>query len=197
MALFEIARDLQADADLLRRRFHGIIETRDGQLSVIYLRPWPATVSIFRLWRDMWGRTVTPKEDVCRLYFDQLRSQPNYMALKYVVSHSGTSFATARAAARVLDEIARIKRTDAIVCEARNARISDRLLARWGWQRHVLTSKRRHFIKRFYGYYPVRGGLSLLDSKVNQGTQTHQNHTVGGVAPRLLAPPCDLLRRKS
>jgi hypothetical protein len=54
----------------------------------------------------------------------------------------------------VLDEIARIKQTDAIVCDVRNARISDRLLRRWGWESHVPQSRRRHFIKRFYGEYP-------------------------------------------
>jgi hypothetical protein len=54
----------------------------------------------------------------------------------------------------VLQEIARIKRTDAIVCDVTSSRISDRLLARAGWERHCLASPRRHFIKRFYGEYP-------------------------------------------
>ena len=53
----------------------------------------------------------------------------------------------------VLDEIAKLKRTDAIVCEVSNWRISDRLLTRWGWESHLGESRRRHFIKRFYGDY--------------------------------------------
>jgi hypothetical protein len=47
-----------------------------------------------------------------------------------------------------------IKRSDALLCDVLNERISDRLLQRWGWERHVLDSPRRHHIKRFYGEYP-------------------------------------------
>jgi hypothetical protein len=54
----------------------------------------------------------------------------------------------------VLDEIARLKGSDAIVAEVRNLRISNRLLHRWGWESHLPTSRRRHYIKRFYGSYP-------------------------------------------
>ena len=54
----------------------------------------------------------------------------------------------------ILDEIARLKGTDAIVAEVRNLRISERLLRRWGWESHMPTSRRRHYIKRFYGTYP-------------------------------------------
>jgi hypothetical protein len=61
-----------------------------------------------------------------------------------------------------LDEIARIKGIDALVCEAWNLRLSDRLLRRCGWERHVLHSRRRHFIKRFYGRYPANSSLPLV-----------------------------------
>ena len=53
-----------------------------------------------------------------------------------------------------LDRIAELKRTDAILCDAANLRISDRLLARFGWESHAPGRWSRNFIKRFYGVYP-------------------------------------------
>jgi hypothetical protein len=79
--------------------------------------------------------------------------QRNFLALKYLVSSMGTSFRTVRATLHVLDRIAEIKRTDAIVTEVTNFRISERALRRLGWERHLYGSKRRHYIKRFYGDY--------------------------------------------
>ena len=69
--------------------------------------------------------------------------------------HRYRFFLASYAAMRVLDEIARIKRTDAVVSEAFNWRISGRLAERWGWERHKPSRWRRHFIKRFYGSYPA------------------------------------------
>jgi len=60
----------------------------------------------------------------------------------------------------VLDEIARIKRSDALLTDASNLRISDRLLARWGWVPHTSSRWHRHHIKRFYGNYPPASGLA-------------------------------------
>ena len=80
---------------------------------------------------------------------------PNFLALRYVVSTSGTSYRTFRAALTILDEIAQIKRIDAIVCDASNLRISDRLLARLGWEAHKPQRWHRNYIRRFYGEYPT------------------------------------------
>jgi hypothetical protein len=154
------ARDLQQDADLLRTRHYGMIEVVDGQLYRIVLRPWPKLVSLPEVW---WlGATYHARQsgDRCRLYYNQPRSYPSFLALKYVVSSHGASFASFRRAVRTLDAIAAIKRSDAIVCEATNLRISERLLARWGWERHCLQSSRRHYIKRFYGVYPDDAALA-------------------------------------
>ena len=54
----------------------------------------------------------------------------------------------------ILDEIAQLRRADALVCDLGNARISDRLLTRWGWTSLNPGQRRRLFIKRFYGHYP-------------------------------------------
>ena len=80
---------------------------------------------------------------------------PNYLALKYIVSTLGTSYATFRAALTVLDAIAALKQSDAILCDAANVRITDRLLARFGWEPHKPQRWHRNFIRRFYGNYPT------------------------------------------
>ena len=48
--------------------------------------------------------------DRCLLYYNQPRRMPNFLALKYVVSTSGTSYRTFRAALAALDAIAEMKR---------------------------------------------------------------------------------------
>ncbi|QDS88172.1 hypothetical protein EC9_23600 [Rosistilla ulvae] len=155
MPLFESVNDLTDAASTLRRRYHGVIEVRDGQLKSIRFRPWPTVITRLRVWQDIRRRAAGGKnQDVCHLYYDQLWRQPNFLVLKYVVSSPGTSFATARCAATTLDAIAEIKKSDAIVCEASNARISERLLDRWGWDRHLMSSSRRHYIKRLYPNSP-------------------------------------------
>jgi hypothetical protein len=58
------------------------------------------------------------------------------------------------AATLVLDEIARLRDANAIVCNVTNVRISDRLMRRWGWEEHCQQWMGRHFIKRFYGHFP-------------------------------------------
>jgi hypothetical protein len=73
--------------------------------------------------------------------------------LNYIASNAGTSLATFRRALTALDQIALIKRSDALLCQVSSRRISDRLLVRWGWQQHLLHSRQRHWIKRFYGQY--------------------------------------------
>jgi hypothetical protein len=159
MPLFESITDLHAGASAIRRRRYGVIEMADGRLKAVHLRPWPKMISLGEIWLQemIWRRTRAA--DRCLLYYDQPLRLPKYLALKYVVSSRGATFATARGAALVLDEIARIKQIDAIVCDAWNRRISDRLLRRWGWERHVPHSRRRHYIKRFYGRYPENPDL--------------------------------------
>lgn len=154
MPLFETAHDLRRHADLLRRRAYGVIIMEAGRLRAIHLRPWPKLFA----GRDLVGpgRRLDrqPGLDACWLYYNRPRRHPRFLALKYIVSSRHATFATFRGALVVLDEIARLQGADALIAEVRNLRISDRLLARWGWERHVATSRRRHFIKRFYGTYP-------------------------------------------
>jgi hypothetical protein len=153
--------DLNADRELLRARSHGVIETVGGELRAIHLRSWPKLVS----WTELWplGPRYHARGDAdrCLLYFNQPRRMPNFLALRYVVSTGGTSYRTFRAALTALDAIAEIKQIDAILCDAANMRISDRLLARLGWEPHKPQRWHRNYIRRFYGNYPSSSVIRL------------------------------------
>jgi hypothetical protein len=153
--LLETITDFDAGRERIRARRYGVIETCSGRLWAIHLRPWPKLVA----WPELWP-LVGPRyhgrgeADRCLLYYNQPRRMPSFLALKYIVSTRGTSYRTFRAALTVLDTVAELKRTDAIVCDAANPRLSDRLLARLGWQPHKPQRWHRNFIRRFYGTYP-------------------------------------------
>lgn len=138
----------------VRSRRYGVIETSAGKLTAIHFRPWPKWIS----WPEVWP--VSPeyhargKSDRCLLYYNQPRRHSGFLALKYVVTTAGTPYATVCAALTTLDAIAQLKQTDAILCDASNSRLSDRLLARHGWEPHKPQRWHRNFIKRFYGKYP-------------------------------------------
>ncbi len=141
--------DLDTQSDLLHRRSHGVIEVAGGRLVHVRLRPWPRIVSLAeaRIGGELYHRFWPG--DRCWLYFNQSRAFPSFLVLKYTVTAAGTSWKSFCRALAVLDRIAEIKGSDAILCEASNRRISDRLLARMGWGPHCPGSRRRHFIKRF------------------------------------------------
>lgn len=154
LPLFEYARDLHVDRQILRRRRYGVIEMHAGNLVGVTLRPWPKLVS---LWEPaLRGERFHRRHegDRCWLYYNQPRRFPGFLALTYVLSTRQCRLATFRGALAVLDQIAELKGTDAILCDAANSRISDRLLTRWGWQPHCPARWHRNFIKRFYGEYP-------------------------------------------
>lgn len=148
MPLFETVTDLTTAADVVARRRYGVIETAQGRLVRIALRPFPKIVTHFGgLW---WGRLTRRLRsgNRCRLYFNQPRRFPNFLALRYVVTTPDADYATFRRALTVLDEIARVKGVDALLCDAANARFSDRFLARLGWEPHAPMRGHRNYIKR-------------------------------------------------
>ena len=151
MAWLETITDLTdaAQVEGLRRGRYGVIEMAAGRFAGVRLRPWPKLALPWDLiWGDHWHRSADG--DRCRLFYNQPRRLPNFLALKFVVSSRRTTLASFRGALAVLDEVARLKQIDAIVCDAANWRISDRLLARWGWQPHKPQRWHRNYIKRFY-----------------------------------------------
>lgn len=154
MALFETVTDLAAGAEVLRRRRFGLIEVADGRLTRIHLRPWPKVVSapgILTL--GAWFHDHL-HGDRLWLYYNQPWRFSNFLVLRYAVSARETSFASLRTAAGVLDEIARLKQSDALLTDVANWRISTKALARFGWVPHCPMRWHRHYIKRFYGQYP-------------------------------------------
>ena len=80
----------------------------------------------------------------------------NFIALKYLYSTSGCNLPSIAVSLSVLDYIAKIKNSDAMVSEITNDKIQDRHLTHFGWEPHCPDSPRRHWIKRFYGEYPDR-----------------------------------------
>ncbi|MGI9457762.1 MAG: hypothetical protein ACR2NU_14450 [Aeoliella sp.] len=155
MAMFQFIQDFDAGREILIRGRYGMIETVGGRLNCITLRPWPKLIS----WPEVWPVRLKFHDrgpvDRCRLYYNQPRGMPNFLALKYVVSTPGTQYATFRAALTVLDAIAELKRTDAILCDAANSRLSDRFMNRLGWEAHKPQRWHRNYIRRFYGEYPA------------------------------------------
>jgi hypothetical protein len=152
---FETVLDLGTGSERIRARRYGVIETAGGALAAVHLRLWPKVVSLPEIWPVRARFHGRGESDRCLLFYNQPWRMPNFLALKYIVSTTGTSYGTFRAALMVLDSIAALKQIDAIVCDAANVRLSDRLMARLGWEPHKPQRWHRNFIRRFYGEYPA------------------------------------------
>lgn len=135
----------------------GHIVVQGGRLVAVFGRWWPYLGNHLRAaWDQRFRQTEV---DRCELFYHAPLSAPQFLTLSYIHSGERTSLASLYAATLVLDEVARLKRSLAIVCNVTNDRISDRLLARGGWKAHCQSWSGRHFIKRFYGEYPKIGEL--------------------------------------
>jgi hypothetical protein len=154
MPLFESVTDLVQGADTLRGRRYGVIEVADGRFRRVVLRPFPKVAAGLEVVISGGWKHTRQTGDRIWLYYNQPRRFSNFLVLKYAVSARQTSTGSLSRALAVLDEIARLKGSDALLCDAGNGRISARLLARWGWVPHCPSRWHRHFIKRFYGEYP-------------------------------------------
>ena len=145
--------DVNAHAAELKAWRAGRIVTAAGRLVHVERRWLPYKASRIRVWWDMRRRPRRAVE--CSIYFHQQRGNPRFLVLGYVASHPQAALSSLYCGLLVLDEIARLRACDAVVAEVTNSRLSDRLLRRWGWEQHCLQWRGRHFIKRFYGNYPV------------------------------------------
>ena len=153
---YETITDLRAGADSLVRRRYGVIEAAGGRFRRIVLRPFPTLVSgAHTVLLGGWLHRRR-EGDRCLLYFNQPRRFRNFLAVKYVVSSRGAGYSTYRRVLEALDEVARIKGIDAILCDLANRRITGPMARRWGWEPHKPSLRHRHYIKRFYGVYPPR-----------------------------------------
>ena len=145
-----------------------MIEARNGVFYRVRLRPYPKVASIpgISLIGGWYHRHR--RKDRCLLYYNQPKRCPNFLVVKYFVSARNTQVGTIRRTIEALDEIARIKLSDAILCDAANWRLSTAIMARLGWQPHCPSRWHRHFIRRFYGIYPSPAGWILAVR--NQGS---------------------------
>jgi hypothetical protein len=158
---FETVFELSANSERIRARRYGVIETAGGELRAVHLRPWPKLASLPEFLPLGPRYHCRGSADRCLLYYNQPRRMPSFLALKYIVSTHGTSYQTFRAALVVLDWVAELKHIDAIVCDAANIRLSDRLMTRLGWEPHKPQRWHRNYIRRFYGKYPQNRLLTL------------------------------------
>jgi hypothetical protein len=161
----ETIGDLAAGCERIRARRYGVIESAGSELRAVHLRPWPKLLAAPELLPLGPKYHQRGEVDRCLLYYNQPRRMTNFLALKYIVTTFGTSFRTFRAALTALDAIAEIKQIDAIVCDAANMRLSDRVMARLGWEPHKPQRWHRNFIRRFYGVYPSQGSAEEMLAK--------------------------------
>lgn len=143
MRLFETVVDLTEGAEAIRRRRYGMIEVVDGRFRRILLQPVPKTVSSLGVLLGQFHHWYRDENRIC-LYYCQPWRFPSYLTLKYAVSGRRTTLGSLSRALAVLDEIARIKHSDALLCDVSNWRISREQAARWGWTPHCPSRWHRH-----------------------------------------------------
>ena len=118
-----------SDQQTLRRRPYGVIEVIDARLVAIHLKPLPKMISsVEASWAGGWGKKRDQPNRV-QLFYNQPIGHRNFLALKYVVSTIETRWRSVAVALSVLDWIAMLKQSDALVCELSNSRLSPRLMA--------------------------------------------------------------------
>ena len=166
--LFHTIRDISQATSLLAEKPYGVIVAQQGALDCIQIRPFPKLISVTEaLWIGGYSHKRIKRNRV-QVYYNQPTRHPNYLVAKYAVSELGTTLATMRAAFKTFMEIARIKHADAVLCQVISRRITDRVMQYWGFERHNRESRGRHYIRRFYGNYPVY--TNWLETSVTDGT---------------------------
>lgn len=157
--------------DWSRVKLHssGVIVAQAGRWVEVRMFWFPKHTTVWRVWWDQRFRQVP--QDQCRIYYRQPFAAPTYLTLDYFVSGLKTSVRTVDAALHALDRVAEFKRSDAIVAQLKNSRISSRLLQRYGWERHLGGETSPHIIRRFYGKYPS-AIASLRESNVEADPQS-------------------------
>ncbi|WP_404309115.1 hypothetical protein [Neorhodopirellula lusitana] len=144
--------DLARDAEAIKQVRYGRIITQQGKLVAVERHWLSSPASIAQVWWESNRGRI--RGDLCHLDFHIPGGVSGFITLDYVRSGSETSYKTFLGACNVLNEVARLRNAQAIVAHITNGRISDRLLERQGWERHMLNWRGRHFIRRFLDGYP-------------------------------------------
>ena len=140
------ASSIEGNTDRVRSWNYGELELSDGKLLGIYPRWWPRIGSQLEAFQDSYVRTLPT--DYCRVYYAFPRSAPGFMSVLYARSGPNTQYKTLFRAVGVMDKIAMLRDSDAIVCQAIGLRTTERLMNRWGYVRHALAVGDNHYIKR-------------------------------------------------
>ncbi|TWU35870.1 hypothetical protein [Novipirellula artificiosorum] len=144
--------NLTTGADQLRRWRCARIVMCGGRFVEIQHRLSAGNVSVAQVWwQAKYGRM---DDDVCWLDYHQPMGMSGFLTLDYIRSGYRSGYKSFLGAVELLNEVARIRGTSAIVAHVTNQSISDRLLERLGWQRHLENWSGRHWIRRFYDGYP-------------------------------------------
>jgi len=124
----------------------GELELSDGKLLSIRPRWWPRIGSQWESFRDSYVRAMP--NDVLLAYYAFPRRSPGFMSVLYAHSGPKTQYKTLYRAVLSMDEIARLRKTQAIVCQTVSNLANERLMNRWGYVRHAFSLGDNHFIKR-------------------------------------------------
>jgi len=137
---------IEGHADELQACNYGEVLLSHGELVAIYPRWWPKIASRWEAIQHTLLRSLP--EDVCRAYYAFPRRAPGYMTVIYAHSGPNTHYRTLYRGVKVMEDIARLRNTKAMVCESVNARVDERLLNRWGYVKHAVSLGGNHYIKR-------------------------------------------------
>lgn len=162
--IIETVRAIEPNQQVLRQRPYGMIEAINGKVVRIRLKPWPKIASLMEAHWIQAMKSQRQQPDVCRLYYNQPIGHRNYLVLSYVESSLNTRLKTFYATLDALNQIAFIKRSDALLAEVTTKRLTDRFLERRGWERYLEHKPQRHWVKRFYGTYPEIAKAFLKDA---------------------------------
>ena len=171
MLRLDSVSDPRLHENKIRKWRCGRIVMQAGKLVEIQQRLLCGNVSVAEVWlQAKFGRR---DDDCCWLDYHQPLGMASFLTLDYIRTGTLASYQTFIGACQILDEIARIRSTAAIVAHVTNRNISDRLLERHGWERHMERWKGRHWIRRFYQGHPK----SRLDRYID--TSHDAMHTLG------------------
>ena len=126
---------------------YGEIEVTSGSLVAIHRSWWPRIGSQYEAYRDSYNRTLP--SDSCRAYFAFPFRAPGYMSILYALGGPNMQYKTIYQAVLVMDQIAQVRESKAIVCQVISERGTERLMNRWGYVRHASKLGDNHYIKRF------------------------------------------------
>lgn len=152
MLRLDFTTDLVRDASKIRRWRYGRILMKAGRLVEIQRRLTCGSVSIAQVWwQAKYGRS---DDDVCWIDYHTPLGMPSFLTLDYIRAGTYAGYQSFCGACHLLDDVARIRGASAIVAHVSNGNISDRLMIRMGWERHLQDWCGRHWIRRFYDGYP-------------------------------------------